>query len=203
MAERQSEFTHFKRIHVAVGTWNVNGGKQFRTNLLGTAELADWLLDSPGLAGVVEPQGECGRPGKNKAWILGRALPPGGLAFGSSGNAPWSGIPGHVNRLTPSLLQMFGGRCGGRVSKWPPSFLFTCRDRAVLGCDHEHLHAARRAGKAASGDTLLPAARLTFHAAFSQTSRVATGFRSKWPRKDLRVPLKNEIRPSLTPCLLS
>ncbi|XP_036079096.1 synaptojanin-2 isoform X4 [Rousettus aegyptiacus] len=56
MAERQSEFTHFKRIHVAVGTWNVNGGKQFRTNLLGTAELADWLLDSPGLAGVVEPQ---------------------------------------------------------------------------------------------------------------------------------------------------
>lgn len=83
MAERQSEFTHFKRIHVAVGTWNVNGGKQFRTNLLGTAELADWLLDSPGLAGVVEPQGECGRPGKNKAWILGRALPPGGLAVGA------------------------------------------------------------------------------------------------------------------------
>ncbi|XP_039108014.1 synaptojanin-2 isoform X2 [Hyaena hyaena] len=57
MAERQSEFTHFKRIRVAMGTWNVNGGKQFRSNLLGAAELADWLLDSPkcsGLAGSHE-----------------------------------------------------------------------------------------------------------------------------------------------------
>ncbi|XP_029799117.1 synaptojanin-2 [Suricata suricatta] len=57
MAERQSEFTYFKRIRIATGTWNVNGGKQFRTNLLGTAELADWLLESPkrsGLAGSQE-----------------------------------------------------------------------------------------------------------------------------------------------------
>ena len=45
MSERQSEFTNFKPVCVAVGTWNVNGGKQFRSNLLGTAELADWLLD--------------------------------------------------------------------------------------------------------------------------------------------------------------
>lgn len=58
MAERQSEFTHFKRIRIATGTWNVNGGKQFRSNLLGTAELADWLLDSPKLAGLTGPQGE-------------------------------------------------------------------------------------------------------------------------------------------------
>ncbi|XP_060472982.2 synaptojanin-2 isoform X1 [Panthera onca] len=52
MAERQSEFTHFRRIRIAMGTWNVNGGKQFRSNLLGTAELADWLLDSPKLSGL-------------------------------------------------------------------------------------------------------------------------------------------------------
>ncbi|XP_052025184.1 synaptojanin-2 isoform X2 [Apodemus sylvaticus] len=56
MTERQSEFTNFKRIQVAVGTWNVNGGKQFRSNLLGTAELADWLLDAPQLSGAVDSQ---------------------------------------------------------------------------------------------------------------------------------------------------
>lgn len=54
MTERQSEFTNFKRVQVAVGTWNVNGGKQFRSNLLGTAELAAWLLDSPGLPDAAE-----------------------------------------------------------------------------------------------------------------------------------------------------
>lgn len=58
MTERQSEFTNFKRIQVAVGTWNVNGGKQFRSNLLGTAELADWLLDAPQLSGAVDSQGK-------------------------------------------------------------------------------------------------------------------------------------------------
>ncbi|XP_045861473.1 synaptojanin-2 isoform X3 [Meles meles] len=58
MAERQSEFTTFKRIRIATGTWNVNGGKQFRSNLLGTAELADWLLDSPKLAGLTGSQDE-------------------------------------------------------------------------------------------------------------------------------------------------
>nr|XP_036881864.1 synaptojanin-2 [Manis javanica] len=54
MSERQSEFTNFKPICVAMGTWNVNGGKQFRSNLLGTTELADWLLDSPTLSSVAE-----------------------------------------------------------------------------------------------------------------------------------------------------
>lgn len=58
MSERQSEFTNFRPVRVAVGTWNVNGGKQFRSNLLGTAELADWLLDAPALSGVTGPQGE-------------------------------------------------------------------------------------------------------------------------------------------------
>ncbi|KAM8791681.1 synaptojanin-2 isoform 2-T2 [Rhynchonycteris naso] len=56
MTERQAEFTNFKRVRIAMGTWNVNGGKQFRSNLLGTAELADWLLDSPKLSRAAEPQ---------------------------------------------------------------------------------------------------------------------------------------------------
>ncbi|KAM4866384.1 synaptojanin-2 isoform 2-T2 [Thomomys bottae] len=58
MTERQSEFTNFKRVRIAVGTWNVNGGKQFRSNLLGTAELAEWLLDAPQLVGAVDSQGD-------------------------------------------------------------------------------------------------------------------------------------------------
>lgn len=66
MTERQSEFTNFKRVQIAVGTWNVNGGKQFRTNLLGTAELTDWLLDAPRLSGAVDSQGENGNSGKAK-----------------------------------------------------------------------------------------------------------------------------------------
>ncbi|XP_029452532.1 synaptojanin-2 isoform X2 [Rhinatrema bivittatum] len=56
MSERQFEFTNFKRTRVAMGTWNVNGGKQFRSNVLGTGELTDWLLDSPQLSGVAEFQ---------------------------------------------------------------------------------------------------------------------------------------------------
>ncbi|XP_010120576.1 PREDICTED: synaptojanin-2-like, partial [Chlamydotis macqueenii] len=56
MSERQFEFTSFKRVRVATGTWNVNGGKQFRSNILGTSELTDWLLDSPKLSGVSEFQ---------------------------------------------------------------------------------------------------------------------------------------------------
>ncbi|XP_058145601.1 LOW QUALITY PROTEIN: synaptojanin-2 [Dasypus novemcinctus] len=56
MSERQAEFMNFRRIRIAVGTWNVNGGKQFRSHLLGTGELTDWLLDSPRLSGVAECQ---------------------------------------------------------------------------------------------------------------------------------------------------
>ncbi|OWK01989.1 hypothetical protein Celaphus_00019135 [Cervus elaphus hippelaphus] len=62
MSERQSEFTNFKPVRVAVGTWNVNGGKQFKSNLLGTAELADWLLDAPSLCRVAGPPDDSGSP---------------------------------------------------------------------------------------------------------------------------------------------
>ncbi|KAM4695364.1 synaptojanin-2 [Discoglossus pictus] len=56
MSERQIEFTNFKRTRVAMGTWNVNGGKQFRSNILSTSELTDWLLDSPKLSGLPDFQ---------------------------------------------------------------------------------------------------------------------------------------------------
>nr|XP_038033379.1 synaptojanin-2 isoform X4 [Anas platyrhynchos] len=62
MSERQFEFTSFKRVRVAMGTWNVNGGKQFRSNILGTSELTDWLLDSPKLSGVSEFQDDESSP---------------------------------------------------------------------------------------------------------------------------------------------
>ncbi|XP_056423067.1 synaptojanin-2 isoform X2 [Hyla sarda] len=63
MLERQFEFTNFKKTRVAVGTWNVNGGKQFRSNVLSTSELTDWLLDAPKLSGLPDFQDdECGPP---------------------------------------------------------------------------------------------------------------------------------------------
>lgn len=59
MSERQFEFTNYKKTRVAMGTWNVNGGKQFRSNILSTSELTDWLLDAPKLSGLPDLQGKC------------------------------------------------------------------------------------------------------------------------------------------------
>ncbi|XP_007896485.2 synaptojanin-2 isoform X1 [Callorhinchus milii] len=47
MCERQLEYSHFRRAQISVGTWNVNGGKQFRNNVLSISELTSWLLDTP------------------------------------------------------------------------------------------------------------------------------------------------------------
>ncbi|XP_044145242.1 synaptojanin-2-like isoform X2 [Bufo gargarizans] len=62
MSERQFQFTNFKKTRVAVGTWNINGGKQFRSNVLGTSELTDWLLDAPKLSGLPDFQDGDGGP---------------------------------------------------------------------------------------------------------------------------------------------
>ncbi|OCT79994.1 synaptojanin-2-like isoform X2 [Xenopus laevis] len=63
MSERQFEFTNYKRTRVAMGTWNVNGGKQFRSKILSTSELTDWLLDSPKISGTPDFQdGESNPP---------------------------------------------------------------------------------------------------------------------------------------------
>nr|DBA26938.1 TPA: hypothetical protein GDO54_011129 [Pyxicephalus adspersus] len=62
MSERQFEFTNYKKTRVAMGTWNVNGGKQFRSNILSSSELTDWLLDAPKLSGLPDFQDENNPP---------------------------------------------------------------------------------------------------------------------------------------------
>ncbi|KAM5165652.1 synaptojanin-2 [Mantella aurantiaca] len=62
MSERQFEFTNYKKTRVAMGTWNVNGGKQFRSNILSTSELTDWLLDAPKLSGLPDFQNDENNP---------------------------------------------------------------------------------------------------------------------------------------------
>ncbi|XP_051871298.1 synaptojanin-1 isoform X3 [Pristis pectinata] len=46
MCENYHKYTKPKRIRVSVGTWNVNGGKQFRSIAFKNQTLNDWLLDA-------------------------------------------------------------------------------------------------------------------------------------------------------------
>lgn len=57
MCENFYKYAKPKKIRVCVGTWNVNGGKQFRSIAFKNQTLTDWLLDAPKLAGVHELQG--------------------------------------------------------------------------------------------------------------------------------------------------
>lgn len=57
MCENFYKYAKPKRIRVCVGTWNVNGGKQFRSIAFRNQTLTDWLLDAPKLAGIHEFQG--------------------------------------------------------------------------------------------------------------------------------------------------
>jgi hypothetical protein len=50
MCKRYKEYTYPVRIRVAVGTYNVNGGKHFRSVVYKDVSLADWLLDAPEIA---------------------------------------------------------------------------------------------------------------------------------------------------------
>ncbi|GCB68204.1 hypothetical protein scyTo_0013796, partial [Scyliorhinus torazame] len=56
MCERQVEYTNVKCARISIGTWNVNGGKQFRSNMLSTVELSSWLLDSFKESGIPKIQ---------------------------------------------------------------------------------------------------------------------------------------------------
>lgn len=58
MCENFYKYSKPKKIRVCVGTWNVNGGKQFRSIAFKNQTLTDWLLDAPKLAGIQEFQGE-------------------------------------------------------------------------------------------------------------------------------------------------
>lgn len=57
MCENFYKYAKPKKIRVCVGTWNVNGGKQFRSIAFRNQTLTDWLLDAPKLAGIHEFQG--------------------------------------------------------------------------------------------------------------------------------------------------
>jgi AGAP012175-PA len=45
LCDRYLEYTNPTTIKVVVGTWNVNGGKHFKTMARKTEPLSDWLLD--------------------------------------------------------------------------------------------------------------------------------------------------------------
>jgi phosphatidylinositol-bisphosphatase len=46
MCKRFNEFAESSELRVAVGTYNVNGGKHFRSIVYKDVSLADWLLDA-------------------------------------------------------------------------------------------------------------------------------------------------------------
>ncbi|KAM9348450.1 synaptojanin-1 [Symphorus nematophorus] len=56
MCQNYHKYTRPKKIRVCVGTWNVNGGKQFRSIAFRNQTLNDWLLDAPKKAGHPEFQ---------------------------------------------------------------------------------------------------------------------------------------------------
>jgi phosphatidylinositol-bisphosphatase len=47
MVSRQYEYTRHVDLRLAVGTYNVNGGKHFRSIVYKDRSLTDWLLDAP------------------------------------------------------------------------------------------------------------------------------------------------------------
>ncbi|XP_056350867.1 synaptojanin-1 isoform X3 [Oenanthe melanoleuca] len=62
MCENFYKYAKPKKIRVCVGTWNVNGGKQFRSIAFRNQTLTDWLLDAPKLAGIHEYQDRKNKP---------------------------------------------------------------------------------------------------------------------------------------------
>ncbi|XP_067421702.1 synaptojanin-1 isoform X2 [Emydura macquarii macquarii] len=62
MCENFYKYSKPQKIRVCVGTWNVNGGKQFRSIAFKNQTLTDWLLDAPKLAGVHEFQDRRSKP---------------------------------------------------------------------------------------------------------------------------------------------
>ncbi|XP_067289575.1 synaptojanin-1 isoform X3 [Pseudorasbora parva] len=62
MCQNHYKYTQPKKIRVCVGTWNVNGGKQFRSIAFRNHTLNDWLLDAPKKAGHPEFQDSKSNP---------------------------------------------------------------------------------------------------------------------------------------------
>ncbi|XP_074070204.1 synaptojanin-1 isoform X10 [Macrotis lagotis] len=62
MCENFYKYSKPKKIRVCTGTWNVNGGKQFRSIAFKNQTLTDWLLDAPKIAGIQEFQDRKNKP---------------------------------------------------------------------------------------------------------------------------------------------
>lgn len=62
MCENFYKYSKPRKVRVCVGTWNVNGGKQFRSIAFKNQTLTDWLLDAPKLAGIQEFQDKRSKP---------------------------------------------------------------------------------------------------------------------------------------------
>ncbi|XP_047183476.1 synaptojanin-1 isoform X4 [Scophthalmus maximus] len=62
MCQNYHKYTRPRQIRVGVGTWNVNGGKQFRSIAFRNQTLNDWLLDAPKKAGHPEFQDSKANP---------------------------------------------------------------------------------------------------------------------------------------------
>ncbi|XP_037603962.1 synaptojanin-1 isoform X12 [Sebastes umbrosus] len=62
MCQNYHKYTKPKQIRVGVGTWNVNGGKQFRSIAFRNQTLNDWLLDAPKKAGLPDFQDSKANP---------------------------------------------------------------------------------------------------------------------------------------------
>ncbi|XP_075710644.1 synaptojanin-1 isoform X3 [Rhinoderma darwinii] len=62
MCENYYRYAKPRKIRICTGTWNVNGGKQFRSIAFKNQTLTDWLLDAPKIAGVQEFQDRRSKP---------------------------------------------------------------------------------------------------------------------------------------------
>ncbi|XP_007493342.2 synaptojanin-1 isoform X3 [Monodelphis domestica] len=62
MCENFYKYTEPKKIRVCIGTWNVNGGKQFRSIAFKNQTLTDWLLETPVLTSIQELQDQRDKP---------------------------------------------------------------------------------------------------------------------------------------------
>uniref|UniRef100_A0A6J0TTL3 phosphoinositide 5-phosphatase n=1 Tax=Pogona vitticeps TaxID=103695 RepID=A0A6J0TTL3_9SAUR len=62
MCENFYKYSKPKKIRICTGTWNVNGGKQFRSIAFRNQTLTDWLLDAPKIAGISEFQDRRSKP---------------------------------------------------------------------------------------------------------------------------------------------
>lgn len=54
MLKRWCDFTDPVKLRVAMGTWNVNGGRHVRSIALRHQSMHDWLLDGPMLSGAMK-----------------------------------------------------------------------------------------------------------------------------------------------------